>query len=72
LISKSTSEGENCSLCARMVPKGSLLLRKHENNRTICLPCLIEIAEMTIRQPVTVTQEDANRIKPDIDEPKTS
>lgn len=46
MITKDKSLGERCSLCNREVPKEMMVLRKVENNRVICLLCLVEIAEI--------------------------
>ena len=67
MITKDRSKTEFCALCNRGVPEGAVVLRKMENGKILCLPCLVEIAELTIQHPVEVTKEDANRIKPDID-----
>jgi len=58
LIIKSPSNLEECSLCNRMVPASSLVLRKLETKKIICIPCLVEIAELTIQAPVPVTKDN--------------
>lgn len=58
MIVKSPSILEECSLCNRTVPKDALVLRKIETKKIICIPCLVEIAELTIQTPVPVTKKD--------------
>lgn len=38
---------EQCCLCDRDVPNGMVVLRKKENNRIMCLVCLVDIAQMS-------------------------
>lgn len=37
---------EECSLCTRAIPEGSLVLRHESTKNMICLICLAEIAEI--------------------------
>lgn len=57
MIVRSPSVQEECALCNRMVPKDALLLRKLETKKAICIPCLVEIAELTIQSPVPVKSD---------------
>jgi hypothetical protein len=51
------------------VPKDALVLRKIETNKIICIPCLVEIAELTIQTPVKFTDKEVtpnpNSVKQD-------
>lgn len=57
MIIKSPSTQEECALCNRMVPKDALVLRKIETKKVICIPCLVEIAELTIQTPVSIVDK---------------
>jgi hypothetical protein len=37
---------EKCVMCDREIPGGSMVIRKFENHRIICIFCLNEIAEI--------------------------
>lgn len=43
---------EACCICENTYPGGASVLRRHENNKIICIPCLVEIAEVTINEPI--------------------
>lgn len=58
MITKSPSIEEECALCNRTVPKGALVLRKKETNKIICIPCLVEIAELTIQTPIEIKKDE--------------
>jgi hypothetical protein len=47
MIKRDTSDGaERCVMCDRISPPSSTVLRKVENNRVLCILCLVEIAEI--------------------------
>lgn len=48
MIIKDISKTEFCSLCNRGLPDGSVVLRKQENGKVLCILCLVEIAELSI------------------------
>lgn len=58
MIIKSPSVKEECALCNRTVPENALVLRKIETTKVICIPCLVEIAELTIQTPVKFTDKE--------------
>lgn len=37
---------EQCAICERELPGGSLVLRKKSNDRVICILCVVEISEV--------------------------
>ena len=48
IIKSIAKSNEKCSICERTFPQGIIILRKKENNKIICLLCLVEIAELSI------------------------
>jgi hypothetical protein len=39
-------KGETCALCDKEIPEGKLILKRRDNQRVICLFCMIALAEV--------------------------